>query len=268
MAIKWQKDEPLAYELIRLILDVQKERKKTRSSAAIVERDLERDRKTALALEAAVQAPAKRRARYSDFIKPASLKLLDRRDSADAATIKRPPPPKPTAPAKKKRERRSDLMVAALGITLGLICAMFPWYIFFNQEEFGIRAMKFQGNGGMGSGPVAIGPQPERVGAPMSIENPPETELDLFATGTLPAADGADGSQAISALDQPFPIEEPFFKIIHVENGRAMLEDESGLWVVQRGSALPDSSRIASIEERDGRWVVVTNRDRVIEVTP
>jgi hypothetical protein len=145
---------------------------------------------------------------------------------------------------------------------------MFPWYIFFNQEEFGIRAMKFQGNGGLGTGPIAIGPQPERVGAPMSVEKAPETELDLFATGTLPAEGEAAGNQAMSALDQPFPIETPFFKIIHVENGRAMIEDESGLWIVQRGSALPDSSRVASIEQRNGRWVVVTNRDRVIEVTP
>ena len=33
------------------------------------------------------------------------------------------------AQAAKKRDRRSDLTVAALGITLGLICALFPWYI-------------------------------------------------------------------------------------------------------------------------------------------
>ena len=50
-----------------------------------------------------------------------------------------------TSPAASEGRRRSDLTVAALGITLALICALFPWYIFFNQDQFGVRAMKFQG---------------------------------------------------------------------------------------------------------------------------
>lgn len=208
MPIRWRKDEPLAYELVRLMRDAETDVKKKAAA-----------------------------------------------------------PPAPT-PA-RRRERRSDLIVAALGITLGLICAVFPWYIFFNQEEFGIRALKFRGNGGSEiSGTITVGPQPERVGAPMSVEDVPDMQLDLFATGTLRAEGEARGNQAISATTQPFPVEEPFYRIIHVENGRAMVEDESGFWVVQRGSVLPDSSRVASIEERDGRWVVLTTGDRVIEVTP
>jgi hypothetical protein len=204
MAIKWRKDEPLAYELIRLMRD----------------------------------------------------------DPGPKRKAKAPLPPA------KRRERRSDLVVAALGITLGLICALFPWYIFFNQDEFGIRALKFTGTGGNASGPVAIGPQPERVGAPMSVDDMPELELDLFATGTLPTAGDSERDASRLALEQPFPVEEPFFKVIHVENGRAMIEDESGLWVVQRGSKLPDNTRVTGIEERDGRWVLVTSADRIIEVTP
>lgn len=205
MAIKWHKEEPLAYELIRLMRD----------------------------------APAKARAA------------------------------RPAAPPAKRRERRSDLIVAALGITLGLICALFPWYIFFNQEEFGIRALKFDGRGANDvSGPIAVGPQPERVGAPMTLENPPEMQLDLFATGTLPTQGDGDSAKTNAALEQPFPVEDPVFKVVHVENGRAMIADESGLWVVQRGSVLPDNTSVASIEQRDGRWVVVTSGERVIEVTP
>jgi hypothetical protein len=246
MAIRWRRDEPLAYELIRLMRDAEPAAKKSTRAAAVTP--------TPKARLAAAPQP-RRGAPAPNVMSVASA------------------PPKPVAhsagaPA-RKRERRSDLMVAALGITLGLICALFPWYIFFNQDEFGIRAMKFSGSGGADfSGPITLLPQPERVGAPMQIENPPELELDLFATGTLPTAGEADGNQAISALDQPFPVEEPFFKIIHIENGRAMLEDENGFWVVQRGSVLPDNSKVTSIEERDGRWVVVANGDRVIELTP
>ena len=46
------------------------------------------------------------------------------------------------------------------------------------------------------------------------------------------------------------------------------IADDAGLWVVQRGSALPDSSTVARIEERGGKWVIVTSDDRVIEMTP
>ena len=35
--------------------------------------------------------------------------------------------------------------LAALGVVLAMICALFPWYIFFNQEQFGPPAMKFEG---------------------------------------------------------------------------------------------------------------------------
>ncbi len=46
-----------------------------------------------------------------------------------------------------------------------------------------------------------------------------------------------------------------------------MIEDSDGLWVVQRGSQLPDASRVAAIEQRDGRWVLVTTHDKVVELS-
>jgi hypothetical protein len=60
----------------------------------------------------------------------------------------------------------------------------------------------------------------------------------------------------------------PQFRLVHVANGRAMIEDDAGLWVVQAGSMLPDSSRVARIEKRDGKWVLVTSTDRVVALTP
>ena len=93
---------------------------------------------------------------------------------------------KGTSPAAKEGTRSSDLVIAALGIALGLTCAFFPWYIFFNQEKFGVRPMKFEGGGTGTSGPVSVGPQPQRVGAPMTVEDIPVMQLDLFSTGALP----------------------------------------------------------------------------------
>ncbi len=171
------------------------------------------------------------------------------------------------APRREKRDHRSDFIIAALGIALGLTCALFPWYIFFNQEKFGIRAMKFSGGGQNDQAPpLVMGQQVERVGAPMSVEDIPPMKLDLFATGSLrPDKDNEAGVPGLA--EQPFPGPKIEFKLVHITNGRAMVEDDAGVWVVQRGSVLPDSSRVASIEQRNGKWVLVTSREEVFQVS-
>ncbi|KUM28819.1 hypothetical protein AU467_00605 [Mesorhizobium loti] len=172
-----------------------------------------------------------------------------------------PQPPRAEFPrlANRKADRRSDFVIAALGITLGLICALFPWYIFFNQEQFGVQAIKFGGSGS-NSGRAGGGVAAERSG-PLTAKDVPNADIDLLATGTV------QDSPAPAPGDQPFPAAASEFKMVHVANGRAMIEDDTGLWIVQRGSALPDSSRVASIEQRGGKWVIVTDANKVIELS-
>lgn len=166
------------------------------------------------------------------------------------------------------RSRRSDLIVAALGISLGFGCAAFPWYIFLNPEKFGVRAMKFGGSGNQEAGPIYLGDQGERVGAPMAAEDIPPMKLDLFATGT-PSRAPVDGEASpVTLADQPFPGDKIGFKLVYVANGRAMISDDTGLWVVQAGSKLPDNSKVAKIEQRSGKWVIVTSADQIVELTP
>jgi len=168
-------------------------------------------------------------------------------------------------PKREKRDHRSDFIIAALGIALGLTCALFPWYIFFNQDKFGIRAMKFSGGGQNDQAvPLVMGQQVERVGAPMTAEDIPPMKLDLFATGSL--RPNKDEAGLAGVAEQPFPGPKIDFKLVHIANGRAMVEDDAGVWVVQLGSVLPDSSRVASIEQRDGKWVLVTSREEVFQV--
>jgi hypothetical protein len=181
------------------------------------------------------------------------------------AKVEWPQPPRAEFPrlTDRKADRRSDLVVAALGITLGLICALFPWYIFFNQEQFGVQAIRFGGSG-TNAGRVAGSSQQENPGAPATAESVPD--LDLLATGTLPD-EPEDADKAPGLDEQPFPAAASEFKMVHVANGRAMIEDDTGLWMVQRGSVLPDSSHVASIERRGGNWVIVTDADKVIELS-
>lgn len=196
-----------------------------------------------------------------DPIEPSRESLID----GLFQSIDWPQPPKAEFPrlVDKKADRRSDFVVAALGVTLGLICALFPWYIFFNQEQFGVQTMKFGGSGS-NAGRVSGGTQLVNS----SSADVPNTvpDLDLFATGTL-QDEPEDADKAPGLDQQPFPAAVSEFKMVHVANGRAMIEDDIGLWIVQRGSVLPDSSRVASIEQRGGKWVILTSTDKVIPLS-
>lgn len=150
---------------------------------------------------------------------------------------------------------RKDLPIAVLGTVLGLGSALFPWYIFFNQDQFGPQAMRFSGE--VGFGPAESGPQADRIGAPFSLSGIGADNLDLFPTGTVSSEAGRLVSGP-EAAKQPFPAARPTFRLVHVANGRAMIEDDTGLFVVQLGSRLPDNSRVAAIERRDGHWVLRT----------
>jgi hypothetical protein len=128
--------------------------------------------------------------------------------------------------------------------------------------------MKFSRSGEAGqTGPITLGSQPDRVGAPIEAPEIPPTKLDLFATGTTQKDDSYPDKGTPGLAEQPFPPELSDFRLLHVANGRAMIEDDAGIFIVQRGSILPDNSRVAAIEERGGSFVLVTTGDRVIEVS-
>lgn len=167
-------------------------------------------------------------------------------------------------PVKKKRDK-GDFTIAALGITLGLTCALFPWYIFYNQEKFGIREFVFDGHNSSTQRSFGVGSQRQVASKPFSSDEIPQMGLDFFPTATLPSGD--EPARVIPSSDQPYPADRVDYRLVHVANGRAMIEDPDGLWVVQRGSRLPDASRVASIEQRKGKWVLVTNRNQVVELT-
>ncbi|MBU2486780.1 MAG: flagellar protein, partial [Alphaproteobacteria bacterium] len=74
------------------------------------------------------------------------------------------------------------------------------------------------------------------------------------------------GAPALTAIDpdKSFP-GKPRYKLLHVANGRALIEDKSGMYIVRIGSVLPDNSRLATLEKRDGQWVIITSNGEVIQ---
>lgn len=159
---------------------------------------------------------------------------------------------------------RGDLILFASGIVLSGFCAFFPWYVFFNQDQFGIRAVTLENIPSSGRTPRGAIPA-DRAASEQAARDNRETDLDTFTTGTTPPTSSEDDDPR--TVEQPFPAPVPEYELVHVANGRAMIQDDQGLYVVQRGSLLPDNSRVAKIEKRNGSWVLVTTADRVLEIS-
>src|SRR5690242_5111954 len=159
-----------------------------------------------------------------------------------------------------------DMILGGLGVALGLVCALFPWYIFMNPEKFKLEGYHFSGRP-QAAHAASASYQPARIDAPMDVRQESQAALDMFPTGTVPEPQKQPPPAADK--DQPFPGDaprKPNFNLIEVANGRAMIEDADGIWVVQVGSPLPNDSRVASIEQRDGKWVLVTSAKDVVEL--
>ena len=173
------------------------------------------------------------------------------------------------APARKFIPNRTgDRVVAISGFLLATAAAFFPWYVFFNQESFGIAPMSYTdtrdlpeigGRSLVNVSPLAIPDEKDGTAEPSAFD--PITTATVSSLGDeLP---GAPGVTTVDH-DKSFP-GKPRYKLLHVANGRALIEDTSGMYIVRIGSVLPDNSRLATLEKRDGQWVIITSNGEVIQ---
>nr|WP_210384042.1 flagellar protein [Rhizobium sp. RCAM05973] len=159
-------------------------------------------------------------------------------------------------PAKKRTV--TDRALVCAGLALAGASAFFPWYVFLNPDKFGIHVAE-----GDRSRDLPNWPGREIVSvSPLAMVNknpngPKDLIPDPLTTATVSNA-GRDDDKGQPAEDQPLPGKSPFH-LLHVVNGRALIEDDTGMYVVRVGSILPDNSRLATIEQRDGKWVIVTS---------
>ncbi|MBG19543.1 MAG: flagellar protein [Rhizobiales bacterium] len=167
------------------------------------------------------------------------------------------------------RRSKGDRALVFSGFTLAAAAALFPWFVFFNQDRFDITVMPWDKNRDLPENPAkqinSISPLALTDGDKGSRSA--EKLFDPITTATVGnAEDGGLPSDAINAsLDQEFPGAPPY-QLLHVANGRALIEDRSGMYLIQVGSPLPDNSILEAMVERDGKWVLITsNGDEIGE---
>lgn len=174
---------------------------------------------------------------------------------------------------KRPRRRKSTnpsqaldrwLMGGILGVAAA--AAAFPWYVFFNQEKFSVNIAGWeslrnlpQGHGG---GVAPVFPHEEQQNAARDQDFPSLETTDPVTTATVSALGTEAKEGALFREEQPIP-GTGTFRLLHVANGRALIEDKSGIFLVQVGSVLPDNTRLATLRQRDGKWEIITSAGTV-----
>lgn len=164
---------------------------------------------------------------------------------------------------------RVDMALSATGVALAVFAAFFPWYVFFNHEQFAPKYGDMVQN--MRRDLPVNAPRPVFSVSPSASINinrrPPSLAmqvppgLDDITTATVPGedADNKKGRGDTGGIDQPMPSAAGSFRLLHVAGGRALVEDTSGIYMVGIGEVLPDNSKLVSIEQQGGQWILTTS---------
>lgn len=160
----------------------------------------------------------------------------------------------------------SEQGVTWVAISLATAAALFPWYVFFNAEKFGI----ISGSGDRTRDMPHIGPREVFSVSPMAMTNSDKDDnlaLEMVPDPLTTATISHTGKERQSPHgakpeDQPFPAKADF-RLLHVANGRALIEDKSGLYMLKVGSVLPDETKLTKIEQRDGEWLIESSNGAI-----
>ena len=173
----------------------------------------------------------------------------------------------PLKRADRGRYSIGDKVLVGAGVMLAAGAAFFPWYVFLNREQFSVPTLW---QGATRDLPETPAREVVSVSPAAMVDNdkdPALESVDPVATATTAGGGEKDktlGAPVETGLDQPLPASSGF-RLMHVANGRALIEDARGMYIVRVGSILPDNSRLATLEQRDGAWVIVTSNGDVIK---
>jgi hypothetical protein len=165
-----------------------------------------------------------------------------------------------------RRYSTGDKILAGSGVMLAALAAFFPWYVFLNPEKFSVPALW---EGRTRDLPETAAKEVVSVSPAAMVDDDKDPALegvDPVATATTSGlgSEKTLGAPVDTGLNQPLPADSGF-RLMHVANGRALIEDARGMYIVRVGSILPDNSRLATLEQRDGAWVIVTSNGDIIQ---
>ena len=185
--------------------------------------------------------------------------------------------PSRLAMLRRRRTRLFDLGLGVVGLALAGISSYLPYYVYFNESEFGPPTMQFTG----------------RIDyeAPVIVERARETrralftedlvvkfdaqEIDPLVTGSIQPNEG--GIPRLRPRVRPRPSLEQFddlqtelidhesLELVFATRGRALIRDGDDILPIAVGSRLPDGSTVKSLLRKKNGWQVVTSNNHVLK---
>lgn len=167
------------------------------------------------------------------------------------------------------RDKRFDGYLKGAGIVLATVCFVLPFVMYYDVLE--ARSTP------IATGKVVRDPlnrTNQKVvrsthGKPgSSMQDKPAEALDPMTTATTTEQTEDRLARIEEASKQPLP-GKPVFLVREVVGGLVMIEDETGYWFVEKGSVLPDGSKLVAIERSNeqGSWQIKTSDGDVISRT-
>ena len=149
-----------------------------------------------------------------------------------------------------------DWLFGAAGLCLAVVSLYFPWHAYFHPESYSPPQISFSGNSEI------FGEPEDRLPRTNSAALKPVDGdiLDPLVTGTVTK----DETGPASAAEQPFPEADLSYSVVFVANKRALIRDESGIFMIGVSSRLPDGSKVTSIRKTDRGWEVLTSENKVL----
>lgn len=176
-------------------------------------------------------------------------------------------PVHPASAGARKGSIWMDRALAGTGVALAFAAGLFPWYVFFHEEQFGVKLADWGNTRDLpdipGRNVFSVSPTTAMVdnddkGATSTMPS----AVDPVVTATVSQVGKEDANTRDMGVNQPFP-GRGGFRLLHVANGRALIEDGSGMYMVQVGSILPDNSKVANLQQQNGKWVIVSTTGEI-----
>ena len=185
---------------------------------------------------------------------------------------------KPSALAriKRRRTRMFDFGLGLIGVAMAGLSSYLPYYVYFNESEFGPPEMQFTGRIDYDE-PLIVEPG-EETRTPLFREFAEAEsvfqEVDPIIVGSIqsdvstiprlrPAVRPRPPREQLTQFS-PDLIEHKTMVLVFATRGRALVRDGDDILPVAVGSRLPDGSTVKSMTRKQSGWQVVTSNNHVL----
>lgn len=148
-----------------------------------------------------------------------------------------------------------DTALGLAGVALAAGSLYFPWYVYWNSDRFEPPRIEYSGNTEL------YGEPEDRTGVLwLQAQLPQGTILDPIETGTVDKPEEEEAAPEMKGE----PTRSKSYRLVFVANGRALVRDDTGVFVVTPNSTLPDGQEVTEFRTVGDDWELLTSGNEIV----